>query len=96
MLTAQGFGNHQAPFAGELAEYVVLRGIVLNGPKKAGDTIQLNPKSQIAIELSALGKIKKLPDAIIEQAPVEITNRAVGVENGVEAPVRRGRKLKNG
>lgn len=94
MLTAGGFGNRQAPFAGELAEYVVLRGIVLNGPKKAGDTVMLNPKSQSAIELTALGKIKRLPDAV--QVPMEVTNRAVGVENGVESPVRRGRKPKNG
>ena len=96
MLTVEGFGNHQAPFTGELAEYVVLRGMVLGGPKRPGDTVKLNPKSQAAIELTALGKIKRLPDAVFADDPVQLTNRAVGIESGVEAPARRGRKPKNG
>lgn len=94
MLTAGGFGKNQAPFAGELAEYVVLRGIVLGGPKRPGDTIMLNPKSQTAIELVAYGKIKRLPDAV--DIPLAETNRAVGIENGLDMPARRGRKPKHG
>lgn len=94
MLTAEGFGKNQAPFAGELAEYVVLRGIIVGGPKRPGDTIRLNSKSQIAIELVAMGKIKRLPDAV--EIPVQETNRAVGIENGVDMPAKRGRKPKHG
>jgi hypothetical protein len=96
MLTSKGFGLGQAPTSadGELARYEVMRGIVLNGAKKPGDIVQLNPRSQSTIELSALGKIKRLADD--EQIPLVESNRAVGIENGVEMPQKRGRKPKNG
>lgn len=96
MLTSKGFGLGQAPTSaeGELARYEVLRGIVLNGARKPGDIVELNPRLQSTIELTALGKIKRLADD--EEVPAVESNRAVGIENGVEMPQKRGRKPKNG
>lgn len=95
MLTSKGFGVGQAPTSaqGEVARYEVLRGIVLNGARKPGDIVELNPRLQSTIELTALGKIIRLAD---QQIPIVETNRAVGIENGVEMPQKRGRKPKNG
>ena len=90
MLTAEGFGRSQAPFAGELVDYVVLRGAVIDGPKRAGSVVKLNPKSGSAIELTAMGVIKRLPDAV--EVPVQETNRAVGIDNGIAPPQKRGKK----
>jgi hypothetical protein len=91
MLTSKGFGLGQAPTSdGNLSRYEVLRGIVINGPKKVGDIVELNPRLQSTIELTALGKIKKLAED--EQIPIVETNRAVGIENGIDAPQKRGKK----
>lgn len=92
MLTAGGFGGRPTPFAGDLVEFVVLRGMILDGPKRPGDVVMMNPKSQSCIELMALGKIKRLPDPVV---PAQETNRAAGIENGTPALQKRGRK-KNG
>ena len=85
MLTSKGFGFGQAPTSADgLRDYEVLRGIVLNGPKAVGSIIALNPKSQTAIELVAIGKIR-LIEEIGAQEPV---NRAT-----LTAPVnKRGKK----
>lgn len=95
MLTSKGFGLGQAPTSaeGEVARYEVLRGIVLNGARKPGDIVELNPRLQSTIELAALGKIVRLAD---QEIPIVESNRAVGIENGVEMPQKRGRKPKNG
>lgn len=87
MLTSKGFGFGQAPTSADaICRYEVLRGIVLKGPKAVGSIITLNPKSQTAIELVAIGKIRLIEDAVIvEREPV---NRAT-----LTAPVnKRGKK----
>jgi len=92
MLTSKGFGFGQAPNSVEGdVEYVVLRGVVITKPRRPGDRVFLNPRSQAAIELVALGKIKAVP------APEPVAEIEAEV---VESPVnrmvttKRGRKSK--
>jgi hypothetical protein len=85
MLTSKGFGFGQAPTSAEvLCRYEVLRGVVINGPKAVGSIVALNPRSQAAIELLALGKIR----LIEEQVEAETINRAVLAA----PPLKRGKK----
>jgi D-arabinose 1-dehydrogenase-like Zn-dependent alcohol dehydrogenase len=85
MLTSKGFGFGQAPTSTDgLCRYEVLRGIVINGPKAVGSIVALNPRSQTAIELLALGKIR----LIEEQVEAENINRAVLAA----PPLKRGKK----
>lgn len=87
MLTSKGFGFGQAPTSADATcRYEVLRGIVLNGPKPAGSIVALNPRSQTAIELLAIGKIRLIEDEVIVEA--ETINRAVLAA----PPLKRGKK----
>lgn len=73
-----------------MAKYIVMRGVVINGAKQPGDIVELSPTSQAAIELTAYGKIRLIPDE--EVGDVEPTNRAIGVDKTIQAPTKRGRK----
>jgi hypothetical protein len=89
MLTSKGFGFGQSPTSTEvLCRYEVLRGIVVNGPKAVGSIVALNPRSQVAIELLAIGKIR-LIDVVSEPViEIPVTNRAVLTA----PPLKRGKK----
>jgi hypothetical protein len=84
MLTSEGFGFGQAPnpYDGDV-EYVVLRGMVINGPKRPGDTVFMNPRAQATIELLAQGRIKPVPVVEVEAQVIESpVNRMVDVKRG--------------
>jgi hypothetical protein len=84
MLTSEGFGFGQAPnsFEGDV-EYVVLRGVVINGARRPGDTVFMNPRAQATIELLAQGRIKPVPVVEVEAAVIESpVNRMVDVKRG--------------
>jgi len=91
VLTSKGFGFGQAPRSGDkMAKYIVIRGVVIDGARQPGDIVELNPKSQQTVELMAYGKIRLVADE--EIMDVEITNRAIGVDTSIQAPIKRGRK----
>jgi len=73
-----------------MAKYIVIRGVVIDGGKQPGEIVELHPKSQQTIELIAYGKIRLVEDE--EIMDVQITNRAIGVDTSIQAPIKRGRK----
>jgi hypothetical protein len=92
MLTSKGFGLGQAPTSADaLSRYEVLRGIVINGPKKVGDIVALNPRSQVAVELLASGKIRLID--VVSEPVVETpaTNRAVLTSPTLKRGKKHGR-----
>lgn len=74
-----------------MAKFKVLRGtVVLGNPKNVGDIVELEIKSQDAVELIAMGRIKLIEQEAAQDAVT--VNRAVGLDETIKKTAKRGSK----